>query len=437
MIETITPAGCGSRKRQITALAGFALGAIVAAAALGWVLGAVGGALDPAWALPVAGVLALMGALREGVARGLPLPQLRRQVPERWRRTLPLPVWSVAYGAGLGLGFLTHQVVATFWVVCAGVLALGEPSVGALALALFGAGRALLVVVPSLAPGGPSRAVAAMAAGHRAVGIVNAAALALLGVLLVAAPAAAAEPPGGTGRLDPSPSGATLAWTQLAGESSEVIVKAPARPAVRVPDARQPALNGPLLAYATTDGIAVVQWETGARVATLSGPLEKPALSWPWIAYVRRGGSRSTLELRSLTSGRVRTVASASRLEDLGRPALKAGRIAYHFTTGRRSEVVIRSLRRLRQATVVASSRTGIHVNPSLSRTHVAWVEQRGVRSWLHLRPIAGGHVRTLTSVAGGDRIFWTTGLSASRAYVTRWRLVGRRASIQSVAWRR
>jgi hypothetical protein len=437
MIETITPAGCGSRNRQIIALAGFTLGAILAAAALGWALGAAGAALDPAWALPVAGVLALLGAAREGLARRVPLPQLRRQVPERWRRTLPLPFWSVGYGAGLGLGFLTHQVVATYWVVCAGALALGEPAVGALALGLFGGGRALMVIVPSLAPEGPPAAVAAMVRGHRAVGAVNAVVLTLLGALLVATPAVAAEPAGGTGQLDPSPSGTTLAWTQLSGATSEVVVKARSRPAVSFPDARQPALNGPLLAYATTGGIAVVRWETGARVATVGGVLEKPALAWPWIAYVRRGGSRSTLELRSLTTGRVRTVASASRLDDLGRPALKAGRIAYHFTTGRRSEIIIRPIRRLGRASLVASSRTGIHVNPALSRTHVAWVEQRGVRSYLRLRPIAGGHVRTLTSIGGGDRIFWTTGLSESRAYVTRWRLVGRRAGIQSVAWRR
>ena len=57
----------------------------------------------------------------------LPLPQARRQVPERWRFELPLPVWSTGYGAGLGAGFFTFQPVSTFWVACAGALALARP----------------------------------------------------------------------------------------------------------------------------------------------------------------------------------------------------------------------------------------------------------------------------------------------------------------------
>ena len=45
----------------------------------------------------------------------------------RWRATLPLPVWSLGYGAGLGAGFFTFQPVSTFWVACAGAIALGRP----------------------------------------------------------------------------------------------------------------------------------------------------------------------------------------------------------------------------------------------------------------------------------------------------------------------
>src|SRR6187551_518943 len=120
MISTISPAGCGGRHRRNVALAAFALGAIAAAAALGLALGALGGRAGAdrlAVALAV-GALALVAAAREAGLVALPLPQLRRQVPERWRREWPLPLWSAAYGAGLGLGVLTHQAVATFWVVC-------------------------------------------------------------------------------------------------------------------------------------------------------------------------------------------------------------------------------------------------------------------------------------------------------------------------------
>ena len=45
MVETITPAVCGSRKRQLVALVLFALGAVAASAALGAVLGFAGSAI--------------------------------------------------------------------------------------------------------------------------------------------------------------------------------------------------------------------------------------------------------------------------------------------------------------------------------------------------------------------------------------------------------
>ena len=44
MVETITPAGCGSRRRHRIAIALFGAGAVCAAAALGAVLGAAGAA---------------------------------------------------------------------------------------------------------------------------------------------------------------------------------------------------------------------------------------------------------------------------------------------------------------------------------------------------------------------------------------------------------
>src|ERR687898_923116 len=44
MVETITPAGCGSRRRYRIALALFALGAVLASAALGALLGLAGSA---------------------------------------------------------------------------------------------------------------------------------------------------------------------------------------------------------------------------------------------------------------------------------------------------------------------------------------------------------------------------------------------------------
>ena len=39
------------------------------------------------------------GVLRESGLVRLPVPQWRHQVPESWHHVLPLPLWSVGYGA--------------------------------------------------------------------------------------------------------------------------------------------------------------------------------------------------------------------------------------------------------------------------------------------------------------------------------------------------
>ena len=89
MVETITPAGCGSRRRYRIALALFALAAVLASAALGALLGLAGSALDRTVALAVVAALALVAAAREiGLIPG-PVPGARGQVPERWRRDWP------------------------------------------------------------------------------------------------------------------------------------------------------------------------------------------------------------------------------------------------------------------------------------------------------------------------------------------------------------
>src|SRR6266576_2052077 len=117
MVETFTPAVCGSRRRRCLALVGFGAAALVASALVGAALGLLGSVLGAGLTLAAAGLtlaaagLALLAAAREGGLLRLPLPQARRQVPERWRAELPLPLWSTGYGAGLGAGFFTFQPV--------------------------------------------------------------------------------------------------------------------------------------------------------------------------------------------------------------------------------------------------------------------------------------------------------------------------------------
>ena len=144
MVETISPAVCGTRRRTALALTLFAAGSIGVAAAVGLLLGLLGSAA----LVPVAIALALAGVLRESGVLRLPVPQSRRQVPERWHHELPLPVWSLGYGAGLGVGVLTYQPVATFLVVAVAAAASG-PTAAVLALSAFGIGRVAGASLPT------------------------------------------------------------------------------------------------------------------------------------------------------------------------------------------------------------------------------------------------------------------------------------------------
>lgn len=227
MVETLTPAGCGSRQRYRVALA-------------------------------VVGALALAAAAREAGLVRIPVPELRRQVPERWRREWPLAGWSAGYGAGLGVGVLTHQTVWTFWVAMAGALALGDPLVSALCLAPFGLARGLMVALPA------------------------------------------------RGGRDPAASGRVLAVaaTDAAGES--IVVRPAESPEVRYVGGRSPALDGDLLAYADGAGIRILRWRTGEEIGRIDGALAKPALVYPLVAYVRAVPDGRRLKLRNMATGALR-----------------------------------------------------------------------------------------------------------------------------------
>ena len=64
-------------------------------------------------------------------ARGLRIaPQIRRQVPEAWRRTLPVPLAAAGYGVLLGLGFTTFVLTFAVWALAGASVALGDPALG-------------------------------------------------------------------------------------------------------------------------------------------------------------------------------------------------------------------------------------------------------------------------------------------------------------------
>ena len=420
MLETFTPAVCGSRRRLYLAVAGFALGAVAASALLGALFGLAGSLLGVQAAVWVVAGLALLGAARETGLVRLPLPQLRRQVPERWRFELPLPVWSVGYGAGLGTGFLTFQPVATFWVACAAAIALAAPLPAALAFAFYGVGRALMVAWPRRPERDATAAVERLAGRRGAVRRANAVALVACAALLAASPAAGVVVTSAEPGVDPSLATGTLARGQVSSGAWHVFVRPQTGSTVDVPNAWSPSVDGALLAYVDAAGIRVINWQTGAELARVPGAVSAPALDWPLLAFRRDGSDFDRLVLAALDEGTEQEITRALPANDLGRPALRNGQLAWHKANPDWSRLYIRDLATGRTRLVVGS-RIALLANPALSLTLIVWTEQRGNTSSLRVRRIEGGGVSTLWSTSGRERRFWTTALDGRTAYVSRW----------------
>ena len=193
MVETLAPGGYAGRLRTtLAACSTFAVGALAGGvltfgglSLLGHALGAGGPA-----ALALAAVLALAAAI--GEARGARiLPQVRRQVPESWRRRLPVPLAAGLYGVLLGLGFTTFILTFAVWALAGVCVAVGDPALGLAVGLAFGAGRLLPVVLlaPSVSTARGAALHAAMAERPqilRSLRAADALALAACAVVLVA-----------------------------------------------------------------------------------------------------------------------------------------------------------------------------------------------------------------------------------------------------------
>jgi putative oxidoreductase len=146
MVETITPVvHGGNRNRWVVSVLVHAAGATAAAAVFGSLLAAAGALLGAPWGVPGVALVAASAGLyiahELGVA--VPVPQLRRQVPDWWRTFFPPHVAAFLYGVGLGPGMLTYLGHGTLVVVSVAAVASGHPLVGAALLAPFGLARGL------------------------------------------------------------------------------------------------------------------------------------------------------------------------------------------------------------------------------------------------------------------------------------------------------
>jgi hypothetical protein len=137
--------------RSSGATLAFGVGAIAGGAASFSVLALAGTALDVRAAAGATVVLAAVAAVAEAAGVRV-MPQVRRQVPEPWRRVLPLPVTAALYGALLGVGFATFVLTLAFWALAAVVVLQADVVLGVLVGAAFGLGRAVPVAVLTTRP---------------------------------------------------------------------------------------------------------------------------------------------------------------------------------------------------------------------------------------------------------------------------------------------
>ncbi len=460
MVETI---GREDRSRATTLLscAAFTAGSLCGGvltfgtlALAGWLLH------DAGEALPAAAAAALALAAAVGEARGTRIvPQIRRQVPEPWRRTMPLPLAAMLYGVLLGMGFTTFVLTWGVWALAAIALALGDPALGLLVGLAFGAGRALPVIALAPRAGSPAglRAAELMAERPsilRSLRLADALALAVCAAALGAGPASAASVLTPNGH-DPSVGASALAWDSPEGA---VLL----RRGVELPlPGAHPALGGSLLAWAQGDLVRIV------RAADLAPVLDVPvarvdavAISPRWLVYRTRSASgRDRLTARSLVRpGVAISLASAGAPAQLSRPSVAGDRVAFAIETRRSSSIVERRLSAGGSRRVLRSSTSAQLLNPTIRGGRVAYVRatdlaqqllvgprRRGARDRVLYRtgPAArrdrghqhGYSVHTRTPTPRRARwMLWTTALSAGRVYLTLLALPGHGRGARIVA---
>jgi hypothetical protein len=369
MVETIGSA-VGSDRRHATLVASvtFAIGTLI-----GGVL-TFGG-------LALAGRLlgGHVSGLREGLGAALALaaaiadwrgikiaPQIRRQVPERWRWTMPLPLACGLYGILLGLGFTTFVLAFAVWALAGISFAAGDPALGVLIGLAFGAGRAapVLWMAPALRGGWGARQLDGMAGEPRLwLGLrrLDALGVGLCALLLGGASAAAALPVAS----DPSAAGAELAWQQIGGPG----LLRTSSGTVSVLPGRHPAL-----------GRSLIAWEDGGRIVVADRVSMKPtaviavaglnalAVSDGWVVYRDQDaqGGENLIGVSLANSSQRRYIYGARRAGQVGRPSLDGSNLVFTVATPRRNAIETMDLFSGRLQ-VLRSVRAGAALgNPSL-----------------------------------------------------------------------
>lgn len=457
VVETI--GACRLPMLRAASCVAFTAGALAGAIATFAGLSALGGVVAVGPAVAAAVAVSLLAAAAEACGVRI-VPQVRRQVPESWRRRLPLPAAAGAYGVLLGLGFVTFVLTLAFWALAVVALVLGQVRLG-LALGVgFGLGRAvpILFLAPLASQARGRELLDAMAMrplmlrGLRALAGAGLAACA--GALLAGGASAAFTPIEGT---DPSAEFGVLAWDRPGGSILRYSIGALGGAAAAH---HTGPLHAPLPGRNAAVGDGLVAWRVGTVVrvvdrrgftplleASLPGA-DELAVSTRWLVYrvTATGGDR--LVARSLFTGREQTIGSVEAPTRLGRPSVRVDLAVFHIASTRASRIVAVDLARGTRR-VLRSSRTDQLTNPSVDGGNLVYVRASataqklvrgplyrpsGDRVLLRAPPTArrdsgyepGYSHHTRTERPGrSNALFWTTALAPGSAYLTLYPLRG------------
>jgi hypothetical protein len=429
MIETIGPVGhTGGRATTLGACATFTVGALVGGVLTFGALAVLGSLLHGAGeplAYALAATLAVAAALAE--LRGAAIvPQVRRQLPEHWRRALPMPLAAGLYGVLLGLGFTTFVLTFGVFALAGIVVAVGEPAVGLAVGLAFGAGRALPIaaIAPIADRNAGIRVTEAMAsrpAIYRGFRVGDA--VALLGtaaVLAVTVPATASRVESRPA-ADPGVAADALVFERPDGSA---FIRRGGEEAVL--PGHDPATGDGRVAVLLNEEIVVLSAANLAVIGRFGAPgADAVAISDRWVAWRARVGGRDLMRARSVADpaspGPEQSLGGAGRAAQLGRPALDGNRLVYARATGRENRIVTRSLgaerKRRAKVTLMRSVVDGLS-NPSIRGGALLYIRHTKRADRLKLAAAGGrGEGRTLLSRRRGT--LWSTALGTDRAYVT------------------
>jgi hypothetical protein len=427
-IETIGPTGhTGGRRITAAACATFLPGAIAGGLITFGSLALLGDALHGAGgraAYIAAAAIALLAAVLE--ARGTRIvPQIRRQLPEHWRRVMPMPLAAALYGVLLGLGFTTFVLSFGVWALAGVSLAVGDPALGLILGAAFGVGRAIPIVV--LAPLAGSRR------GLRATELMceresvytglrrgDAAALMLVAVALVVAPGSA----GARGTqvqhaTDPSATADALLFQRLGGPA----VMSRGGPEIPLPGSH-PAIGGRFIATVAGNQILLLDRNTLALVGQIPAPgADAVAVSDSWLAYRAPTGGGDGIYIRYIANpaspGPQALLASEGGASQLSPPAVDGAILVYAIATPRGSRVVQWVMGTHKHRALVRSRRL-LLFDPAVNGKSFAYVRADARRSRLMVRSRhRHGSGRVLFTLGRSAGVLYSDALTDAVGYVT------------------